>query len=117
MATGIPCRRTRRAAKWVTGAAPPKGPDGPCGERLPCVRDDEGLDAFAGVQCPPRNPDCIGRPNRTSAGRFRSLLGYREGLASEPATGLRRAESEIIWWLVDSFLQRGARGLLDATDP
>ena len=102
MATGTPCRRTRRATKRVTGGS---ALDGPCRERLTCVRDDEGLDGFAGEQCPPL----------TSAGRIRFPLGCREGLASEPATALRPTDPGFIWWLVDSTPQRGARGLLDAT--
>ena len=81
------------------------------------MRDDEGLDAFAGEQCPPLYPDSIGQPNRTPSAHFRSLLGYCEGLASNPATALRRADSEIMWWPVESSRQLGARGLLDATGP
>ena len=86
MAMGKRGRRERQQSMWVAGSALPRSGGHPFYESLNRVLDEAGFDAFVEEQCAKFYADGVGRPSLAPGRYFRMLvLGYFEGLESEPA--------------------------------
>ena len=90
MAMGKKRKRDRQASMWVATADLPTSAGHPFYARLNRVLDDAGFDTFVEAQCARFYADGIGRPSLAPGRYFRLLLlGYFEGLDSEPDRGRR----------------------------
>ncbi|MDE0002033.1 MAG: transposase [Rhodospirillaceae bacterium] len=79
---------------WVAGSDLPRSTGHPFYEQLNRVLDAAGLDRFVEAQCAKFYADGVGRPSLPPGRYFRMLLlGYFEGLESEPAIAWRAADS------------------------
>ncbi len=88
-------RRTmRQSTMWVATTDLPRSAAHPFYQRLNCVLDDAGFDAFVEGACATFYAPVMGRPSLAPGRYFRLLLlGYFEGLDSERAIAWRAADS------------------------
>ena len=102
--------RARIPGLWIATNALPVTGGRPFYQRLNQVLDTHAFDAFVEAQCAPFYAATVGRPSLLPGTYFRLLLiGYFEGIDSEPG---------IAWRTADSLALRGFLGLgLDEATP
>ena len=92
MARGKGPRRAQ-ASMWVADADLPRTVGHPFYERLNCVLEEAGFDAYVDAQCARFYASGIGRPSLSSPYFRMLLLGYFDGLDSERAIVCREGDS------------------------
>src|ERR1700682_5740690 len=94
MSMGTRKHRQRQEQLWVTHTELATGPGHPFYTRLNQLLEQEKFDEFAEIECAQFYAEKNGRPSLTPGTYFRLLLvGYFEGIDSEPGIAWRVADS------------------------